>query len=387
MLDAIQLLNVAKNVAGKHLTIRQQQLDVYTRTSSLTKGLKQQYENFVVTAQAASALARRFDEQTSTSWSDERPTRHVNEDAIINTSQKDAGQSQAHDVKLPDSQTTLSSEEARRLQRQAEFQIPAKQAVPETSSASDHLITSKAQDTYYRPSLSPKVGLSSLPRVKIPQEGSVAQESDQHVTSGPINSDVFHTPKNGSEEPSEDALQAVFRSPKVAGLLLSKKKRNPYLNDREESVVKHEPVQKRTVDNAVDSSKIEKKEQEGVASTIETLPKDVQVRICNLSKTKATEANYHQDIVTEAPIPTETSYQMSESRVPSTRLGRIWQYGGLATSMAFGAFGEGFRRATGSGEANGSIMFSAGNMERLVAKLSKMRGAALKLGQMMSFQG
>lgn len=78
---------------------------------------------------------------------------------------------------------------------------------------------------------------------------------------------------------------------------------------------------------------------------------------------------------------------MSESRVPSTRLGRIWEYGGLATSMAFGAFGEGFRRATGSGDANGSIMFSAGNMERLVAKLSKMRGAALKLGQMMSFQG
>jgi aarF domain-containing kinase len=31
-------------------------------------------------------------------------------------------------------------------------------------------------------------------------------------------------------------------------------------------------------------------------------------------------------------------------------------------------------------------MFSAGNMERLVAKLSRMRGAALKLGQMMSFQ-
>lgn len=56
--------------------------------------------------------------------------------------------------------------------------------------------------------------------------------------------------------------------------------------------------------------------------------------------------------------------------------------------MAFGAFGESFRRATGSGDgSNGSIMFSAGNMERLVAKLSKMRGAALKLGQMMSLQG
>lgn len=56
--------------------------------------------------------------------------------------------------------------------------------------------------------------------------------------------------------------------------------------------------------------------------------------------------------------------------------------------MAFGAVGESLRRATGGGgNAGGSLMLSAGNMERLVAKLSRMRGAALKLGQMMSFQG
>lgn len=80
---------------------------------------------------------------------------------------------------------------------------------------------------------------------------------------------------------------------------------------------------------------------------------------------------------------------MTESRVPSSRFGRLWQYGGLATSMAFGAVSEGLRRATGSGQdySNGSLMFNAENMERLVAKLSKMRGAALKLGQMLSFQG
>ena len=81
-------------------------------------------------------------------------------------------------------------------------------------------------------------------------------------------------------------------------------------------------------------------------------------------------------------------FEMHESRVPSSRFGRLWQYGGLAASMAFGAVGESFRRATVSGqESAGSLMLSAGNMERLVAKLSKMRGAALKLGQMMSFQG
>lgn len=54
--------------------------------------------------------------------------------------------------------------------------------------------------------------------------------------------------------------------------------------------------------------------------------------------------------------------------------------------MAFGAVGESFRRVTGGGDSSGSLMLSPANMERLVAKLSRMRGAALKLGQMMSFQ-
>lgn len=74
---------------------------------------------------------------------------------------------------------------------------------------------------------------------------------------------------------------------------------------------------------------------------------------------------------------------MRESRVPSSRVGRLFEYGGLAASMAFGAVSESISR---SGGPNGSLILSSANMERLVAKLSKMRGAALKLGQMMSFQ-
>lgn len=53
--------------------------------------------------------------------------------------------------------------------------------------------------------------------------------------------------------------------------------------------------------------------------------------------------------------------------------------------MFGGAISESFRRASGSG-GQGSYMLSAGNMDRLVTKLSRMRGAALKLGQMISFQ-
>lgn len=53
--------------------------------------------------------------------------------------------------------------------------------------------------------------------------------------------------------------------------------------------------------------------------------------------------------------------------------------------MFGGAISESFRRASGRG-GEGSYMLSAANMDRLVTKLSRMRGAALKLGQMISFQ-
>ncbi|KAI1498226.1 ABC1 family-domain-containing protein [Biscogniauxia marginata] len=84
----------------------------------------------------------------------------------------------------------------------------------------------------------------------------------------------------------------------------------------------------------------------------------------------------------EPPIP---AYTLRESKVPATRLSRLWNYGGLAAGMLGGAISEGFSRGFGGG-GEGSVLLSSGNMERLVAKLSRMRGAALKMGQMMSFQ-
>jgi aarF domain-containing kinase len=84
------------------------------------------------------------------------------------------------------------------------------------------------------------------------------------------------------------------------------------------------------------------------------------------------------------PPPTP-AYTLRESTVPSSRFGRLWNYGGLAAGMLGGAMSEGVSRAFGGG-GEGSLLLSGKNMERLVAKLSRMRGAALKLGQMMSFQ-
>lgn len=98
------------------------------------------------------------------------------------------------------------------------------------------------------------------------------------------------------------------------------------------------------------------------------------------------DASMVADLTGSAPISSGSpGYQLRESAVPSSRLGRLWNYGGLAAGMFAGAIGEGLSRAVGGG-GSGSMMLSPANMERLVAKLSRMRGAALKLGQMMSFQ-
>ncbi|KAJ5519163.1 hypothetical protein N7453_001585 [Penicillium expansum] len=322
LLDAIQFLNVSKTVAAKHLAIRQRQLDVYTRTSSLTKGIKAQTEGLILTAQAAAALARRFDEPSQPS--------------------------SPSPADFPDKSTSADKPPA---------------STPTGDEKPSALDVNKQQDVFYKPSLRSEPDLSSLPRVKIPKVAGDAQ-----VSSDGLNADVFHSsvespkPAPVEEEMSEEMIQSLFHSPRVSRMISG------------------QPPPKR-------DWKLAGKPQQAVADVAKPVspvaPKSEAQEMEELA------ASVAEDVVPSVKTVGEAKeqqvYQMLESRVPSSRLGRLWQYGGLATSMAFGAVGESLRRATGS-EDNGSIMFSAGNMERMVAKLSKMRGAALKLGQMLSIQ-
>ncbi|CAG8896490.1 unnamed protein product [Penicillium egyptiacum] len=348
LLDAIQFLNVSKTVAAKHLAIRQHQLDVYTRTSSLTKGIKAQTDGLILTAQAAAALARRFDEPSP-------PPPPSPADFPDKSTSAD---------KPPASIVTSPPPDlARKLQRQAESQIPASAATYNGDEKPSSLDVSKQQDVFYEPSLQLEPDLSGLPRVKVPKVASDAQ-----VGSDELNADVFHSsvesgkPAPVEQEMSEEVLQGLFHSPRVSRMISGKpppKRDWKLAPKRQQSVVDDaKPI-------APVTSKSDAQEMEELAASVA------------------------EDVVPSAKtvgeVKEQQAYQMLESRVPSSRLGRLWQYGGLATSMAFGAVGETLRRATGS-QDNGSIMFSPGNMERMVAKLSKMRGAALKLGQMLSIQ-
>jgi len=77
---------------------------------------------------------------------------------------------------------------------------------------------------------------------------------------------------------------------------------------------------------------------------------------------------------------------MAKSRaVPSGRLARFGQFGRLAGGIAGGMLAEGARRlADGERPSMRDMLLTPGNVGRIADKLSHLRGAAMKLGQMIS---
>ncbi|KAK4569866.1 hypothetical protein LTR86_002835 [Recurvomyces mirabilis] len=374
LLDAAKLINASTSIAKQHYGLRKQQWDVYTRTSSLAKAVKSQTDRVTVTAVAAAELAKRFNE-TGPAWQQQegRDSRSRQRDAAES---KQSGTWEDNDGLRPgyDAQaaTTDSSRDAgsdasdslrkRTLQRQAEQQIPAR--------AADAQPVEKlgGQDTYsVRPDhIAPE--LSSLPRTKIPKHAEDAPQPNEIISEG-LNTDVFS-------------------SRKVAGMLghSSPELKNPYANRQKmaptplpEMVAARERWEK---ERQAQVTAAEQPSQRPPAES-RAVDSDTQDLAASISRDAVSQAeSVNTDMKTDPP---SDAYEMRESRVPSSRFGRFWQYASLGSGMAFGAVNESFRRLTG-GSSEGSLMLSEGNMNRLVAKLSRMRGAALKLGQMISFQ-
>ena len=74
-----------------------------------------------------------------------------------------------------------------------------------------------------------------------------------------------------------------------------------------------------------------------------------------------------------------------EKRIPSSRLGRFSQLGRLAGGMVGGMVTEGARQlARGNRPAIGEMLLTPANARRLADRLSEMRGAAMKMGQLLS---
>lgn len=101
---------------------------------------------------------------------------------------------------------------------------------------------------------------------------------------------------------------------------------------------------------------------------------------------KKTDIRQHKQVLSE---------RARERKVPVTRIARLVNFGGLAIGLGIGAIVEvakkSFNRNQGGQGDTKSVLASSAflseaNAQRIVRTLCKVRGAALKLGQMLSIQ-
>ncbi|XP_038623170.1 atypical kinase COQ8B, mitochondrial isoform X2 [Tachyglossus aculeatus] len=93
------------------------------------------------------------------------------------------------------------------------------------------------------------------------------------------------------------------------------------------------------------------------------------------------------------PPRQKLSERARERRVPASRLSRLANFGGLAVGLGLGALAEVAKKGLSGRQPpaagsllSGSAFLSEANAERIVETLCTVRGAALKIGQMLSIQ-
>ena len=78
---------------------------------------------------------------------------------------------------------------------------------------------------------------------------------------------------------------------------------------------------------------------------------------------------------------------MKKSRVPTTRLGRLARLGITAGELAIGGVAEGLRRFSSTTPEDAyNVFLTATNAKKLARRLAGMRGAAMKMGQILSME-
>ncbi|CAM1508443.1 Fc.00g052910.m01.CDS01 [Cosmosporella sp. VM-42] len=351
-IDLAGVLNASRSVAAKHVALRSQQLDAYNRTSSVAAALRKR------TAQA-------------TSRTEAQPEQY-------RSSARDVGDEVIFEQGDPETRTEEAAPEGsqERAQTNAETQEIDLEAISRAV-RSNRTLHSETIPSFTQ---------------ALKEQASVKQAEDEELDLPPgIDVNIFHTtqgskilkslkkegkpnqqghPQAGAPA-KEHPLRHWPRPPPVQ----AEETPSPTPQKLQESETKaQEPIAiSEPTAKVEESSETRPPPQINNPATPEA--KKIDEDVVEAAKELASDA-------VQQPF---TPYALRESKVPATRFSRMWNYGGLAAGMLGGAMTEGISRAFGGG-GSGSVLLSAGNMERLVAKLSRMRGAALKLGQVMSFQ-
>ncbi|MFP4147761.1 MAG: ABC1 kinase family protein [Halorhodospira sp.] len=83
----------------------------------------------------------------------------------------------------------------------------------------------------------------------------------------------------------------------------------------------------------------------------------------------------------------EGKQQRRSHPVPSSRFGRLYHLGRASGDLALGIGWQGLREMMRGEEGSGAIQLSPAHARRITQRLGRMRGAVMKMGQLMSMDG
>ena len=141
---------------------------------------------------------------------------------------------------------------------------------------------------------------------------------------------------------------------------------NPYLFHQQAAVAQN---------TTINDSETEK------VDSMSTTPSDPVAPVTN----PVPETSIPDEQFASEALATSTTRLREGQAVPSSRVGRAVGFAGLGAGLAWGAVAEVSSRLVGGG-GSGNVLTNDANADRLAATLCRMRGAALKMGQMLSIQ-
>lgn len=120
-------------------------------------------------------------------------------------------------------------------------------------------------------------------------------------------------------------------------------------------------------------------------ATVDTSSENVEIKATTVVEGKENSENSNPQQNIKLP---ELSTVAKQRKVPSSRIGRMASFGTLFAGLGIGTVNELAKGALGLGGSTDakSALFSEKNAERIVDTLCRVRGAALKLGQILSIQ-
>lgn len=225
-------------------------------------------------------------------------------------------------------------------------------------------------------------GVKELSKIQLPQTITVMNPNNSNAQSG------TNTSQSMQHISSTDAANLDISSITLKELESILSKRN---HDRDVSL---RLSTTKTESETPSTSLPEKVKTNFKASASKSLSDDEKYvgNVLNLIKT----GSASETSTPSSPNPIESdqialpklSSIAKQRKVPSSRIGRMATFGGLFAGLGIGTLNELTKGALGMGGSKNvkEALFSPGNIDKIVDTLCRVRGAALKIGQILSIQ-